>query len=424
MVVHAVCERGESLDLALEQHRDSIKDTEIGLYQEIAYGGVRWYLAYQAYLDSHLKKPFKAKDRIINAILVTAFYQLDYTQQAPHAVVNEAVKLASALRRKWAAGVINAVLRAYLRLQDKQSLPNQQGWIEQSFPPWLYDQIKQDWPDYISQILHASQAKPPMSLRVNVRQHTPQKYLQLLANADIEASPCTDSQTGITLIKPMAVNKLPGFNTGGVSVQDEAAQIATTLLDLASGQRVLDACAAPGGKSMHILEIEPALSKLTVLDFPERMPRLKDNFKRAGLHAAIVEGDLLTPDKWWNNTLFDRILLDAPCTGTGVIRRHPDIRFRRQAENIKEFTARQLSLLSSALSMLKPGGKLLYTTCSILVAENERCISQFIEQTHGVHSLALPENIGINTPHGRQRLPGLHPGDGFYYALLQKTDES
>jgi 16S rRNA (cytosine967-C5)-methyltransferase len=259
---------------------------------------------------------------------------------------------------------------------------------------------------------------------VNIRQHTPTEYLKLLADAGIKASPCEDSQTGITLAKPSVVNKIPGFDAGGVSVQDESAQLATPLLDLMPGQRVLDACAAPGGKSLHILEIEPALSELMVLDFAERMARLRENFKRSGQQATIVEGDLLEPDQWWDNKPFDRILLDAPCTGTGVIRRHPDIKARRQAESIKDFTARQRSLLASAWHMLKPGGKLLYTTCSILAAENEQCISQFVEQTHGVHSLALPEDIGIHTPHGRQRLPGVHPGDGFFYALLHKTDES
>ncbi|MCK5919318.1 MAG: hypothetical protein KAG66_00150, partial [Methylococcales bacterium] len=211
-VVHAVCEQGESLDLALEQHRNSIKDTEASLYQEIAYGGVRWYLAYQAYLDKQLKKPFKAKDRIINAILVTALYQLDYTQQAPHAVVNEAVSLASAFRRKWAAGVVNAVLRSYLRLRTEQPLPDQADWLRQSFPAWLYAQIEQDWPDHIAEIIQASQAKPPMSLRVNIGQHTPTEYLKILADAGIKASPCEDSQTGITLAKPSAVNILPGFD--------------------------------------------------------------------------------------------------------------------------------------------------------------------------------------------------------------------
>jgi 16S rRNA (cytosine967-C5)-methyltransferase len=423
-VVHAVCEQQQSLDLALEQHRDSIKDQETALYQEIAYGGVRWYLAYQAYLDTQLIKPFKAKDRIINTILVTALYQLDYTQQAPHAVVNEAVNLANAFRRKWASGVINAILRTYLRLQAKLPLPKQPNWLVQSFPAWLYEQIRLDWPEHIDEIIQASQAKPPLSIRVNIRQHTPAEYLQILVDAGIEANLCMDSQSGITLTKPISVNKLPGFEVGWVSIQDEAAQLAATLLDLAPKQRVLDACAAPGGKSMHILEAEPALTELTVLDFPERMARLRENFNRAGLQATIVEGNLLSADEWWTGKPFDRILLDAPCSGTGIIRRHPDIKFRRQAENIKQFSTQQLNLLRNALQMLKPGGKLLYTTCSILAAENEQCISQFVEQTHGVHSLALPENIGIYSPHGRQRLPGVHPGDGFFYALLQKTDES
>lgn len=423
-VVHAVCEQGISLDVALEQYSASLKANETSLFQEIAYGGVRWCLAYQNYLNTQLKKPFKAKDRIINAILITALYQLDYTQQAPHAIVNEAVSLASVFKRKWAAGVINAVLRTYLRVREEHALSESKYWIEQSFPGWLRDEIRQAWPDHTDQILQASQTKPPMTLRINTQYHTPADYLKILTDHNLQASLCKDSPVGIKLVKPVAINKLPGFDTGWLSIQDEAAQLAVTMMDLAPGQQVLDACAAPGGKSMHILDDEPAVKQLTVLDFADRMPRLRENFKRTDTQANIIEGDLLTPEKWWDGELFDRILLDAPCTGTGVIRRHPDIKLRRQAQNVLQFAANQHELLCSALGLLKPGGKLLYTTCSIFPAENEQCVSRFIAQSRGVHSLALPDKTGIKTLHGRQRLPGIHPGDGFYYALLQKTDDS
>ena len=377
-VVNAVCEHKESLDIALAQHGASLKTTETGLFQEIAYGGVRWYLAYLTYINTQLKKPFKPKDRLLNAVLVTALYQLDYTQQAPHAVVNEAVNLAGTFKRKWAAGVINAVLRAYLRSREQQALNAQANWYIQSFPVWLHQQIKTQWPDDSDKILQASQARPPMTLRVNTQHQSVEAYLKTLKTADIEAIPCADSPVGVTLLKPVNVDKLPGFATGRVSVQDESAQLATLLLDLSAGQTVLDACAAPGGKSMHILETEPALDQLTVLDFPNRMARLRDNFKRAQLDANIVEGDLRSPDEWWDKQPFDRILLDAPCTGTGIIRRHPDIKFRRQAEDTQQFAAQQQHLLQSALEMLKPGGKLLYTTCSISAVENEQLISGFI----------------------------------------------
>ncbi len=422
MVVHAVAENGESLDAALAHHSISLQANEAALCQEIAYGGVRWYLAYSAYLDKQLKKPFKAKDSIISAILVTALYQLDFTRQAPHAVVHEAVDLTGKLNREWAAGVVNAILRKYMREQATRPQTKQSKWYQQSFPDWLYNEILKDWPEYIERIISAAQTKPPMTLRVNTKCQSRKDYLEILANTGIEAAPCVDSPVGIELNTPTTVSNLPGFDVGWVSIQDESAQLAVTMLDLAPGQNVLDACAAPGGKSMHILEHVTKLKQLTVLDFPKRMQPLRQNFSRAGLIANIVEGDLREPDKWWDGELYDRILLDAPCTGAGVIRRHPDIKLRRQAENVLQFAVNQQHFLANALDMLKPGGKLLYTTCSILKAENEHCVAQFVAKAAGVYALLLPENLGIRTPHGSQRLPGVHSGDGFYYALLQKTN--
>jgi 16S rRNA (cytosine967-C5)-methyltransferase len=218
------------------------------------------------------------------------------------------------------------------------------------------------------------------------------------------------------------VETLPGFDTAVVSVQDESAQLAVESLGLLPGQQVLDACAAPGGKSLHILETEPGISSLSVLDFPERLPRLRENLERAEVQANIIEGDLLDSESWSGGTLYDRILLDVPCTGTGVIRRHPDIKFRRQPENGLQFAIEQLELLRHAWRLLKPEGKLLYTTCSILPAENERCIATFFDTTIDTNSIDLPEKLGIKTAHGRQRLPGQHCGDGFFYALISKTD--
>ena len=420
LVVYDVSHKGESLDTALAHNCATLAANETPLYQEIAYGGVRWYLAYLDYLNHELKKPFKAKDAILNAILITAFYQLDYTQQVPYAVVNEAVSLTTKLKRKWAAGVVNVILRNYLRKKTKQSTIEEPNWYRQSFPDWLYNEICKAWPKYCTHIIHASQEKPPMTVRVNTQHHSCKDYLKLLQEAGIDATHCTDSAIGIELQTPIQVSKLPGFTKAWVSVQDEAAQLAIPVLDLEPGQNVLDACAAPGGKSMHILEHEPDL-QLSVLDFSHRMGRLRENFARASLIANVIEGNLLQPQNWWDGRLFDRILLDAPCTGTGVIRRHPDIKLRRQAENVLQFAVNQQNLLANALEMLKPGGKLLYTTCSILTAENEQCVAQFIAQTPKVNALDLPEKLGVNTTHGRQRLPGVHSGDGFFYALLQKS---
>ncbi|MEE9447254.1 MAG: 16S rRNA (cytosine(967)-C(5))-methyltransferase RsmB [Arenicellales bacterium] len=420
-VVHAVCEKGESIDAALIERSHLIDSAEAGLFQELAYGGVRWYLAYFSVLSSKLKKPFKPKDRLLNAVLVVAMYQLDYTEQASHAVVNEAVAHVKTLKRVWAAGVVNAVLRAYMREQDKRPIHQEMAWVNASFPVWLVEQIDSAWPENVNDILRATQKKPPMTLRVNVLKTTREDYLTQLTSVGIEAEACADSAVGITLTKPMPVHKLPNFDEGRVSVQDESAQLAVSVLPLAAGQRVLDACAAPGGKSVHILEAMPKIKELVALDFEARLPRLHENLNRTGQQAAVVAGDLLEADQWWDGTLFDTILLDVPCTGTGVIRRHPDIKFRRQAENALQFSKNQLKLLKAAWQMLQPGGALLYTTCSVLPAENQDCIAEFLALTEDANTTALPEYLGIETTHGRQRLPGVQTGDGFFYALLNKT---
>ena len=418
--VHAVCESGDSLDDALSTHGAALRDNDTGFFRALSYGGVRWYLAYKIYLDSRLKKPFKPKDRILYAVLVTALYQLDDTRHAPHAVVNEAVALSKAFKRQWAAGLVNAVLRAYIRETEARPLLDTKKWNRQAYPKWMIQQFADAWPEQLDELLAASQAHPPMTLRVNSLKTTPQAAIEKLEQLNIQARHCQDAELGITLAQPQAVETLPGFDTAELSVQDESAQLAVGLLDLAPGQRVLDACAAPGGKSLHILEAEPAISSLSVLDFPDRLPRLRENFERAGIHATVIEGDLLQADHWWDGTPYDRILLDAPCTGSGVIRRHPDIKFRRQPENALQFATRQLDMLRHAWRLLKPGGKMLYTTCSILPAENELCAAAFSDRVDDARTIVLPEKLGIKTAHGRQRLPGIHHGDGFFYALFSK----
>ncbi len=420
--VYAVCESGDSLDDALSIHGTYLSGEDKSFCQALSYGGVRWYLAYRAYLDSRLKKPFKPKDRILYAVLVTALYQLDDTRHAQHAIVNEAVTLSKSFNRQWATGLVNAVLRSYIREFDTRPLNNSAQWIRQAYPAWMVQQFSEAWPQQIDVILKASQARPPMTLRVDATQSSTRKYIETLNKRDIQAVLCQDAPQGISLAKAQPVESLPGFETGLISVQDESAQLAVGALDVLPGQQVLDACAAPGGKSLHILETEPDILGLSVLDLPERLPRLRENFKRAQRHANIVEGNLLESDNWSDGTLYDRILLDVPCTGTGIIRRHPDIKFRRQPENGLQFAKNQLELLRQAWRLLKPGGKLLYTTCSILPAENELCAAAFANTTHDASTRALPGKLGIQTAHGRQRLPGQHSGDGFFYALFKKNE--
>lgn len=417
--IHAVCEQGNSLDDALNRFGAMVNDKERGLFHALSYAGVREYLGYKKALSQRLKKPFKPKDRILNAVLISALYQLDETDHAPYAIVNEAVSLTKQFKRQWAAGLVNAVLRSHIRQagqrQDKHTLEA----VRSNYPDWLVEQIDHAWPGQLNTLLQASQAMPPLTLRVNIQKCSREAYLEQLKQAQIETIICCDSPTGLSLERPVPVEQIPGFDTGIVSVQDESAQLAAPLLDLAPGQHVLDACAAPGGKSLHILELEP-LAQLQVLDLPARLPRLRENFQRTGAQADIIEGSLLAADDWWNGANYDRILLDVPCTGTGVMRRHPDIKLRRQPENGLQFAAKQLDLLHRAWKMLKPDGKLLYTTCSILPVENEQCIAKFIQQYADATVLPLPDYLGINTGHGRQRLSGQHSGDGFFYALIQK----
>ncbi len=420
--VYAVCEAGDSLDDALSVHNTNLSREEKSFCQALSYGGVRWYLAYRKYLDSRLKKPFKPKDRILYAVLVTALYQLDDTRHAQHAIVNEAVALSKSFKRQWAAGLINAILRTYIREFETRPLNHSTQWVRQAYPEWMVQQFNDAWPEQIDVILAASQARPPMTLRVDTTQSSARAYLEVLDKQNIQAVLCQDAPQGITLTQPQSVETLPGFGTGLISVQDESAQLAAEVLDLLPGQQVLDACAAPGGKSLHILEIEPGIAGLSVLDFPDRLPRLRENFKRAQRQATIIEGDLLEAGNWSDGMLYDRILLDAPCTGTGIIRRHPDIKLRRQPENGLQFAKKQLELLRQAWRLLKPGGKLLYTTCSILPAENELCAAAFADITDDAKTLVLPEKLGMQTAHGRQRLPGQHGGDGFFYALFYKDE--
>lgn len=419
--IHAVCEQGQSLDEALAEHESTLSGSDLSQCRALSYGGVRWYLGYRDYLDRQLKKPFKPKDRILYAVLVSALDQLDHSRHPAHAVVNEAVALARAFKRQWASGLVNALLRKHIRGDRQRPLDiAPESWHRACYPAWMVEQFEQAWPEHVDQVLAAMQAEPPLTLRVNCQRSGVQDYLGVLADAQIEAAPCSDANCGINIRRPVAVDRLPGFASALVSVQDESAQLAVEMLDLHPGQRVLDACAAPGGKSLHILEREPAVQSLDLLDLPQRLPRLRDNIQRAGLSANIIAGDLLKYPEWWNGAQYDRILLDAPCTGSGVIRRHPDIKFRRQPENGLKFAANQIELIRHAWHLLKPGGRLLYTTCSILPAENEDCIAAFIRTTQAACALPVMEKAGLRTEHGRQRLPGIYPGDGFFYALLEK----
>ncbi|TNE77817.1 MAG: 16S rRNA (cytosine(967)-C(5))-methyltransferase RsmB, partial [Gammaproteobacteria bacterium] len=345
------------------------------------------------------------------------------TRIPPHAAVNEAVATTLSLKKKWAKGLVNAVLRRFLRERDALTEKLADNPVfETAHPQWLLDTLGQAWPEQLEALLAANNLQPPMCLRVNRTRGSREQYQQRLAEANIQASATAHSDDGLLLQQPCDVNSLPGFASGDVSVQDEAAQLAAPLLDTSPGQRILDACCAPGGKTGHLLELLQGDAEVVALDVsPLRLQRVEENLERLGLQAALIAADALDTDSWWDGRPFDRILLDAPCSATGVIRRHPDVKLLRSPADIAKLAALQLALLKALWPLLKEGGMLLYATCSVLPGENDQVVEEFLRGTPGVELEPVPTGAGIATSAGRQLLPQPEGHDGFYFARLKKT---
>ena len=402
-------------------------DTQINIkdkpfIQEICYGTIRWYGYLESILNRYVDKPIKKKDRILKYLLLIGFYQLNYMKKPAHAVVSETVEVCKELNKKAATGFVNAILRRYLRETNNAHDDDQLMHCQLSHPEWLVSTINKDWPDHIEQLLKANNQKPPMTLRVNNKFISREAYLQKLNENDIDASFTSHSPNGIQLESPCNVDTLPGFNEGLFSIQDEAAQLSTILLELSAGQTVLDACAAPGGKTAHILESEPDLFSLTAVEkINKRVERIHQNLSRLNLSAIVKTADLNETDAWWDGKQFDRILLDAPCSATGVIRRHPDIKLLRKQEHIIENTVLQNELLHTVWRLLKNGGRLVYATCSILAIENSEIIKSFAAQKTGCNIIPIKSRWGIDTGFGTQILTGDSNMDGFFYAVLEKS---
>jgi len=401
------------------------------LAQELALGTARWQPSLQALLDGLLQKPLKASDQDIGALLLVGLYQLLFTRIAPHAAIGETVGCVVSLRKTWAKGLINAVLRRAQREQQSLSdrlKSSQDPLISSSHPLWLQQKLAAAYPDNWQDICEANNSRPSMTLRVNRLKISRENYLQQLIDAGIHASLCWHSADGILLDEPIDVSRLPGFAEGWVSVQDEAAQLAAGFLQLSSGQRVLDACAAPGGKTCHLLEVEPNLRQVLALDVDEkRLKRVQENLERLQLESCcrLLAADARDTQSWWDGEPFERILLDAPCSGTGVIRRHPDIKLTRRAEDIPKLAAQQGQLLDALWPCLAVGGILLYVTCSVLPEENHQVIEAFLQRTENAEVVPISEDFGLAQAYGLQLLPlesdeqdGGH--DGFYYARLRK----
>jgi 16S rRNA (cytosine967-C5)-methyltransferase len=390
------------------------------LTKELCFGVCRHYFRLEALAHCLLAK--KPKELTVWVSLLIGLYQLHYLQIADYAVVKETVSLLDQVKKPWAKGLVNAVLRTYCREQDKRlnQLKNDDAFYY-GHPAWFITQLQTNWPNDWEAILKANDTHPPMSLRVNSRQVSVPTYLQRLKEAGIKAIPLRHSPDGIILKKPCTVYELPGFNEGDISVQDEAAQLAVSLLSLKPGLRLLDACAAPGGKTCHILEKEPGLSTCIALDIDEhRLNRIRENLTRLHLEAVLLKANALNPQSFWDGKPFDRILLDAPCSATGVIRRHPDIKLLRTIQEIREAALLQQKLLQALWPLLAPGGLMIYATCSIMPEENEQQIANFIAHHQNCELAPLSISWGHFTGHGWQILPGENNMDGFFYSVLKK----
>jgi 16S rRNA (cytosine967-C5)-methyltransferase len=411
-----------SLNSSLPTQLDKVEDRDRGFTQDLAFGTARWQPRLSALAAKLLQKPFKAADADVEALLLVGLYQLLYTRVPAHAAIGETVGCADKLKKPWAKALLNAVLRRAQResetlLAELEHDPV----VRTAHPRWLQKSLKAFWPDQWEAICAANNAHPPMILRVNHRHHSRDAYLALLGEAGIPAIPCQYSRDGIILETPGDVRALPGFADGWISVQDEAAQLAADLLELAPGQRVLDACCAPGGKTCHILEAEPKLAGVVAVDLEaKRLVRVKENLERLGLDAELIAADGRDTASWWDGKPFQRILLDAPCSATGVIRRHPDIKLTRQPDDIAALAVLQGQLLDALWITLEVGGMLLYATCSTLPTENTEVIEAFLARTPGARELDIASQAGVKQPHGRQLLAQEGGHDGFYYAKLIK----
>jgi 16S rRNA (cytosine967-C5)-methyltransferase len=414
--------QGQFLDVALDAALGAIDDArERSLARELAYGVCRYWFRLCAWRDPLLQRPLKEKDLDVGILINLGLYQLEYSRIPVHAAVAETVQLATGtLRKRWANGLVNAVLRRFIR-EREQCLANSDAHPDTrlAHPRWLVDSLQLAWPDHWQDILLANNTQAPMTLRANARHGSREQAIEKLAAHAIDADTVRWSNEGIVLREPRDVSALPGFADGLVSVQDQAAQLAAQLLDVQPGQRFLDACAAPGGKFAHVLETtaQPGLALALDRD-ASRAQRIEQTLIRLGLKGRVVTADARDADTWWDSVPFDRILVDAPCSATGVIRRHPDIKLHRSAADIAILADNQFALLDALWPLLAPNGRLLYATCSIMPAENSAPVKRFLATHTDAHAIDLEVDWGIPAPPGRQILPGEDGMDGFYYALL------
>lgn len=416
-VIYQVVDQGQSLSTALPAAHQDIKERDQALLQEICYGVLRWLPRLESITQQLMDKPLKGKQRVFHHLILVGLYQLGYMRIPAHAAVAETVNATKNLKKPQLRGLINAILRNYQRQQDtldQQATSHDAGLY--GHPGWLLKLLHESYPEQLDAITAANNTKAPMWLRVNRRHHSRDEYRALLTEAGIETDIHPQAPDALKLHSPCDVSKLPGFADGWVSVQDAAAQLSVEYLQPQAGELILDCCAAPGGKTAHIMERQPDTRVVAIDCDEQRLKRVHDNLQRLNLKAEVLCADARYPDQWWQGEQFDRILLDAPCSATGVIRRHPDIKWLRRADDITALAVLQSEIVDAMWQQLKPGGTLVYATCSITPQENRDQVKAFLDRT--------PEATLIGSDReqpGRQILPGELDMDGFYYAVIEKA---
>lgn len=409
-----------SLPLVLQDACVDLDEQRRPLVQEFCYGSCRYYPQLAAIVRQRLQKPMRKKDDDVFQLLVIGVYQLLYMRLADHAVVSETVNALKPLGKMWAKGMVNAILRNVLREKDTV-ITSLKGHEQRAMPAWFDQAIAKQWPEQHEHIAEALASHPPLTIRVNRAHSTPEDYRLQLEQLGIGAKLSRISNDGLILDNPIDVTQLPGFDQGICSVQDEAAQLSAQLVMQDTPNKVLDACAAPGGKTGHILEMGGENIHVTALDNDAlRLERVTENLTRLGKQADIQCADANDLETWWDKELYDAILLDAPCSAMGVVRRNPDIKVLRTAKDAHAMPPIQLEILQSLWQTLKPGGLMVYATCSILTPENDAVIRKAVAAIEDIHVEAIDADWGIATEFGRQLMPTIGGNDGFYYACLRK----
>ncbi|MEQ4676849.1 16S rRNA (cytosine(967)-C(5))-methyltransferase RsmB [Providencia vermicola] len=411
--INQVIDNGQSLSTVLPDLQRNINDKDRALLQEICFGVLRYLPKLEWFISQLMEKPLTGKQRTLHYLIMVGIYQLLYTRIPAHAALAETVNGAVALKRPQLKGLINGVLRSFQRQQvqlEERIANNNSQYLH---PSWLLKRLQIAYPNDWQTIVEANNQRPPMWLRTNSQHHTAEQYLSLLEQAGIAAHLHPTHPSAIRLEEPTAVTKLPGFDEGWSTVQDVSAQGCAERLGPQNGDNILDLCAAPGGKTTHILELAPKANVLAVDIDETRLKRVKENLIRLKQHATVVQGDGTQPEKWADGQQFDRILLDAPCSATGVIRRHPDIKWLRRDSDINELAELQAKILEAVWPYLKTGGTLLYATCSVMPEENCQQIQRFLTKHSDAH-------LNDGTEAGLQILPSAEGGDGFFYARIIK----